>query len=134
MKKNLALVLVFFLFIASCSQNIKASQTEVIAQRPNTYEELWQATYLASLEYTLHDFSKIEGSIESNWIYEGDLNRYRFFISIDQESDPIDCNIDIQSQTRKAKDSKWQWVEPSIDKEERLKNKIHENIKKIRAT
>ncbi|HBQ20557.1 MAG: hypothetical protein A2Z91_07220 [Deltaproteobacteria bacterium GWA2_38_16] len=137
MAKKIFIAVISLLLFSHCS-SIKVGKVEKEKALSGTsspsYEELWQAAYQVSLKYPLRDFSKEEGAIESDWITEGEFTRYRFFISIDSESTPIGFDIDVQSQRRKTSTFRWQWVEPSLDKSENLKNSIHEHLKKIRAT
>ena len=99
-----------------------------------TYEEVWHAVHQTSLSYALKDFSKEEGTIESNWIYDSGLSRYRFFITLAPSTSPIEWTIDIQGQERSSEQSSWRWTEPSLDKEENIQNTIYENLEKNRTS
>ncbi len=101
---------------------------------PMSFEEVWEAIYQTSISYSLHDFSKEEGTVQSNWIYENPLSRYRFFITISSSETPIEWTIDVQGQERAAEQSNWKWTEPSLDKEENIQNTIYENLQKNRAS
>ncbi|MBI3018146.1 MAG: hypothetical protein HYY62_09210 [Deltaproteobacteria bacterium] len=102
--------------------------------QPYTYEEVWHAIYQTSLPYSLKDFSKEEGTVESNWIYDSGLSRYRFFITIDHTTSPIEWTIDIQGQDRASEQASWKWIAPSLDKEENIQNTIYENLEKNRTS
>ena|SRR3989338_1405182 len=99
-----------------------------------TYEEVWHAVYQTSISYSLKEFSKEDGTVESNWIYESPLSRYRFFITIASSTSSLEWTIDIQSQERSSEQSSWRWAEPSLDKEENIQNAIYENIEKNRTS
>lgn len=135
MKKEHLIFLTFFV-ISCATKPQKAPEIVQAKTSPYTQEEVWQAVYHLTIEFPVHEFSQEEGTLESEWIEENDLSRYRFFVSLNSdeiEFQKIPFFIDIDSQMRKNKSLPWRNTKPPADKQEKIKNHIYEHLKKNRA-
>lgn len=124
-------VLFLLLFHISCATQpaIEAPKGHDETASLTTENRLWAAAHRVALNYPVRDLSEKDRFIESDWIGEGKLSRYRFFITFGR-STPPEAVVEIQNQIRRTPKSQWQWSAPSLDKEERLKQAIHAEFQK----
>ncbi len=128
------ILLLMISLLTSCSSTpSKKSQNDPSQEVAYTEEELWHAISQLAFVFPIHDQSKEDGTVESTWIYENQLSRYKFFVTIEKDKSSPEFFVDIQNQNRKSDSSEWTWTEPSMDKEEKIKHFIHEHLKKNRA-